>query len=324
MPDEAMFAKGSKGGYQPGGKGKGKSKGPAPPPPSGAYPKRPGGAVSGLPAKRAIDGPGGMSGLLEAVRLKGETLDKTSALEYDALDLSSVDPDAKGETFECPRCHKQILVTLRDSHRDSHSTQILPWLYLGGSKNADNAKELTERTGITHILNLAHEVNQDHDAKAIWEEYNQRKGVPCEYRKFSWYDLPDQDIIKEMEGPIGFIRHLHASDADHRVLVHCVQGISRSTCVIICYLMMDHNMSLREAYQHVKERRPIADPRAEFIKQLGTFECELFKRSKPSIDAEEIYAGKHVLNVDFVEPPRDPDRPISRQSAADVGDEEIK
>lgn len=279
-------------------KGKGKGYGPAPgPPPANAKPKA---KAKPLPAKPGDDpnAGGGIGALQERVQASGEAMDKAHGMEIGNVDLSKIDPEAKGETFVCQRCELKVLVTMRESHMNSHSAEIRPWLFLGAARNADNAKELTVRTGITHILNVAHETNQDHDAKKEWEDYNKAKGLPSTYIKYSWVDLPDQDIVKEVEGPVKFVHKAHAQDPNNKVLVHCVQGISRSACVVLCYLMKHENMTLRSAYEHVQKLRTVAQPRREFFEQLGLFECKLFNIEKPTLTAEEVYANKTVLNVD--------------------------
>merc|ERR1719436_1600754 len=133
-----------------------------------------------------------MAALLNKVEVAGQEMDKSHGLEIEGVDLSGIDPTAKGETFKCPRCEKEILVCMEETHRNSHSAEVLPWLFLGAARNADNAKELTVRTGITHILNVAHETNQDHDAKKDWQIYNEEKCVPCTYKKVAWTDTRDQ------------------------------------------------------------------------------------------------------------------------------------
>jgi protein-tyrosine phosphatase len=45
-----------------------------------------------------------------------------------------------------------------------------------------------------------------------------------------------------------------------KVVVHCEVGMSRSPTIVISYLMKYQNMTLREAYNHVKKRRPIVSP----------------------------------------------------------------
>lgn len=55
-------------------------------------------------------------------------------------------------------------------------------------------------------------------------------------------------------------------------LVHCVVGVSRSASLCLAYLIKYHRMSLKDAYQHVKSRRPQIRPNVGFVKQLMEFE----------------------------------------------------
>lgn len=61
-----------------------------------------------------------------------------------------------------------------------------------------------------------------------------------------------------------------------KALVHCVAGISRSSTIVIAYLMKTRRMSLREAYYHVKSKRPLIRPNTGFWKQLIEYEHKLF------------------------------------------------
>ncbi|RWS26366.1 hypothetical protein B4U80_00010 [Leptotrombidium deliense] len=55
------------------------------------------------------------------------------------------------------------------------------------------------------------------------------------------------------------------------VLVHCAAGISRSTTLVIAYLMKYEHMKLQDAYALVKLKRTCAYPRDTFLKQLAMF-----------------------------------------------------
>nr|XP_028951475.1 dual specificity protein phosphatase 1-like [Malus domestica] len=59
------------------------------------------------------------------------------------------------------------------------------------------------------------------------------------------------------------------------VLVHCFVGRSRSVTIIVAYLMKKHGMSISQALEHVKSRRPQASPNAGFISQLQSLERSL-------------------------------------------------
>ncbi|KAI3927841.1 hypothetical protein MKW98_023442 [Papaver atlanticum] len=59
------------------------------------------------------------------------------------------------------------------------------------------------------------------------------------------------------------------------VLVHCFAGKSRSVTIIVAYLMQKRRLSLSQAVEHVKNRRPKASPNPGFIRQLQNFEKSL-------------------------------------------------
>ena len=69
---------------------------------------------------------------------------------------------------------------------------------------------------------------------------------------------------------------LQESKAGGVVLVHCVAGISRSASLCLAYLMKYHRMSLKDAYNHIKDKRPQIRPNVSFVKQLMDFEQKLY------------------------------------------------
>jgi protein-tyrosine phosphatase len=52
------------------------------------------------------------------------------------------------------------------------------------------------------------------------------------------------------------------------VLVHCAYGISRSSTLVIAYLMKKLKISYSEAFSFVKRKRPMACPNRGFQEQL--------------------------------------------------------
>lgn len=65
--------------------------------------------------------------------------------------------------------------------------------------------------------------------------------------------------------------------------VHCVAGVSRSATLCIVYLMKSEQMTLREAYYHVKAVRPIVRPNSGFWKQMIDFEYRQFGSNSVSM-----------------------------------------
>lgn len=53
-----------------------------------------------------------------------------------------------------------------------------------------------------------------------------------------------------------------------KVLVHCSQGVSRSTTLLIAFLMWRSNQAYDETFQQVKAMRGVANPNIGFICQV--------------------------------------------------------
>lgn len=69
-----------------------------------------------------------------------------------------------------------------------------------------------------------------------------------------------------------------------RVLVHCVQGVSRSASFVLAYLISKRKMTLQDALDYVKERRPCCKPNYGFLAQLSKFEHKL----KPAVTKANV------------------------------------
>jgi len=56
------------------------------------------------------------------------------------------------------------------------------------------------------------------------------------------------------------------------VLIHCLEGRSRSASVAVAYLIRHQGMSLRDAFKKVQHCRPMVQPNRGFWRQLVAFE----------------------------------------------------
>jgi hypothetical protein len=56
------------------------------------------------------------------------------------------------------------------------------------------------------------------------------------------------------------------------ILVHCMVGASRSSTVVIAYLMWAYRWTYEQAYKYVLSKRHIARPNEGFDQQLKLFE----------------------------------------------------
>ncbi|ETO27114.1 hypothetical protein RFI_10019 [Reticulomyxa filosa] len=160
---------------------------------------------------------------------------------------------------KCPRCETDILEFEFESHLTNHASEILPWLYLGAQRNACNLKELKERIQITHILNCAIEV----------ECYFPNDFV---YKKLDLDDVKTENITDLVDDALQFIVKCKDSEKKGKILVHCAQGISRSSSIVIAYLIKHEKLTYEKALSHVKSIRRIAQPNSGFEEQLRKLE----------------------------------------------------
>jgi hypothetical protein len=162
---------------------------------------------------------------------------------------------------------------------DGHANEILPRLYLGdqfsvGSKMGLKLSDL----GITGIVCCV----KDKELKFHFEAY----GIEC--ARVAIGDNEGAKILPYLDSAVDFISKHH--DRGGAVLVHCMQGVSRSATVMIACLMKKFKKSRDEAYVFVKSRRRILAPNTGFWQQLEQFEAIL---------AAENGGGARTLHTDI-------------------------
>jgi len=181
--------------------------------------------------------------------------------------------DNRENKVQCQRCENWFFEDDLASHMNSHSSQILEWLYLGGYRNSSNYKELTVRTQIGYILNVSIECQNSFPGEFL-------------YKKYELEDTPAQDIIQHFEEASEFLEE--AQKNNKNVLVHCIQGMSRSASFVIAYLLSKKNMTLRQAYDHVFSKRSIIKPNPGFMSQLIKFEEKIYGTT--TMTEEEVHS----------------------------------
>jgi len=80
-------------------------------------------------------------------------------------------------------------------------------------------------------------------------------------------DSSTASISKHIKGAIDFFKQ-----TDGPVLIHCQMGVSRSPSIAIaCLMSMKPELSIREAYETVKEARPWIAPQHNFLFQIKEY-----------------------------------------------------
>lgn len=83
------------------------------------------------------------------------------------------------------------------------------------------------------------------------------------------YDREEADITAAIIPAVEHIEAVLNSRPDAVVFVHCVQGISRSTSVVVAYLMRANRaLDFTAALRMVQAVRPRANPNASFVSQV--------------------------------------------------------
>lgn len=88
------------------------------------------------------------------------------------------------------------------------------------------------------------------------------------------HDIESADMFSYLDGVTTFM-HTILSRLNQSVLVHCEFGVSRSSTIVIAYLMRYQGMTRDQAYVKTKSMRPCTSPNVGFWNQLKQWEDKL-------------------------------------------------
>ncbi|KAJ6623021.1 hypothetical protein lerEdw1_014857 [Lerista edwardsae] len=130
---------------------------------------------------------------------------------------------------------------------------------------------------ITHILSV------HNNAKPLLEDIS--------YLCISASDSSSQNLIQHFKECIRFIHEcrLHGGGC----LIHCLAGVSRSTTILVAYLMTVTNLGWEECLAATKAVRSYVSPNFGFQQQLQEYETTLLQEHRAWIRQEY---GKNPLN----------------------------
>ncbi|KAE8669862.1 Beta-hexosaminidase 1 isoform 1 [Hibiscus syriacus] len=86
------------------------------------------------------------------------------------------------------------------------------------------------------------------------------------YRTLWLQDSPSEDITSKLYDVFDYFEDV--KELGGRTFVHCCQGVSMSTSLVIAYLMWREGQSFDDAFEYVKAAGGIADPNMGFACQL--------------------------------------------------------
>lgn len=144
-------------------------------------------------------------------------------------------------------------------------------MYLGRGEQATNAKIVSDLR-LTHVINIGSE----HPSPFIDR---------IQYLNIKLDDSPSSDLKIYFSKACQFISD--ALSVGGRILVHCNLGVSRSSTIVISYLMKSRQWTLKVAHDFVRDRRTCIRPNRGFLQQLSDWEQSIFGRKHT--DADELW-----------------------------------
>ncbi|XP_021905056.1 dual specificity protein phosphatase 1-like [Carica papaya] len=153
----------------------------------------------------------------------------------------------------------RVINVTRSLRDDNIPCQIEEGLFLGSIGAARN-KVALKSSKINHILTVANALQPAFPNEFLY------KIIPV-------MDKEDTNLRQYFDECFNFMDK--AKSEGGGVLVHCMVGRSRSVTIVVAYLMKEYGMSLSQALEHVKRKRPVAAPNFGFTLQLQEFERSL-------------------------------------------------
>ena len=130
-------------------------------------------------------------------------------------------------------------------------SQITDNIFIGSQAISQN-EALLNHNGITHIINCASQLINS---------------LPT----FIHLDIPmldggNENILSHIFTTTNFIND--AIEDGGKVLVHCIEGVSRSVAVCIGYLIVEKQIDYKTAYDTIRRKRRVSSPNPKFVAQL--------------------------------------------------------
>ena len=162
----------------------------------------------------------------------------------------------RSNLFYCVDCYLKKKNEKYEADLNYHTKldfkEIIPnKLYLGNNESAKNL-EILQKHNITSILICGYFLSEFFPGQFI-------------YKTLEIQDNEYEIIINSLIKGIEFI------ESNKTILVHCREGISRSSTIVIGYIMYKEKKSYIEAENFVREKKDDIKPNENFVKQLKEF-----------------------------------------------------
>ena len=167
-------------------------------------------------------------------------------------------------------------ISLVDSNNNkSNLSKITENIYTSGYLVAKDIPFLL-KNNFTHVINCSRGSSMETTNDESSDANNYDKSPSIKYLPIFLRDDPGADIINCFFQTIDFIESKEESNKPKKILIHCIEGISRAPALIAGYLMWKQNLRTENAIAIVKSQRNCVDINLGFIIQLHKWENYLF------------------------------------------------
>ena len=167
-------------------------------------------------------------------------------------------------------------ISLVDSNNNKSSlSKITENIYTSGYLVAKDIPFLL-KNNFTHVINCSRGSSMETTNDESSDANNYDKSPSIKYLPIFLRDDPGADIIICFFQTIDFIESKEEPNKPKKILIHCIEGISRAPALIAGYLMWKQNLRTENAIAIVKSQRNCVDINLGFIIQLHKWENYLF------------------------------------------------
>ncbi|RWS09647.1 dual specificity protein phosphatase 14-like protein [Dinothrombium tinctorium] len=158
---------------------------------------------------------------------------------------------------------------------------------------------ITNSLGLTGVGGLTQENFERHQFNCVISAAPEREFNPqnIDYIKIDVYDEQQSDLSQYFDMIADKISEVESNGG--KTLIHCMAGVSRSSTLVIAYLIKHRRMTLREALIQVKQKRSCVRPINAFLKQLMQFEKQVLGTNSihMSISLKMASKLKHLISI---------------------------
>ena len=135
--------------------------------------------------------------------------------------------------------------------------EVFPRIYISDLRSSLSQSILDEH-GITHIVSAVAGVSETYPDK-------------YKYLTLPILDNTSQDMNEYFYACNTFVSNALSSDDNHRVLIHCMVGASRSATLAAAYIYSETGHDMNDIISAMRDKRDIVNPNPNFVQQLQRY-----------------------------------------------------